>query len=146
MLHRNVVWWEVVRRRLTGLKHAMSARRVGDGDATELDSQPTRDRLEGGRSGVVPHGFLTRAGLDAFGFHDGSIAVMAADANLADHGRALADALEARLVPWVMRSVDGRIRDYTGAPPSPGVVDAARAAGERARAEVGPEIRALLAL
>jgi len=71
---------------------------------------------------------------------------MAADANLAEHGRALADALEAQLAPWVVRCVEGRIRDYTGAPAQAEVAAAARAAGERARVEVGPEIRALLAL
>lgn len=70
---------------------------------------------------------------------------MAGDANLEEHGRALAEAIEERLAPWVVRCVDRRIRDYTGAPPSAEVLDAASAAGERARAEVGPEIRALLA-
>jgi hypothetical protein len=69
---------------------------------------------------------------------------MEADANLIEHGRALADAIEAALPRWVVRSVEGRWRDWKGTDPEPGLRDAARRAGEKARAEVGAAVRDLL--
>jgi hypothetical protein len=71
---------------------------------------------------------------------------MEAAANLMEHGRALADAIEAALPNWVMRSVEGRWRDWKGTDADSELVDAARAAGERARAEVGSAVRELLML
>ncbi len=64
---------------------------------------------------------------------------------LAEFAAELADAIEAALPGWVVRSVEHRMQAWSGAV-EPAVVDEARAAGERARAEVGPEIRRLLAL
>jgi len=71
---------------------------------------------------------------------------MEADANLMDYGRALADAIEAAIPVWVVRSVEGRWRDWSGGDASAELIDAARAAGARAGAEVVPGVRALLAL
>jgi hypothetical protein len=71
---------------------------------------------------------------------------MEADATLTEYGRALADAIEAALPSWVVRSVEGRWRDWQGTDPSLELVDAARVAGERARADVGSAVRELLAL
>jgi hypothetical protein len=68
------------------------------------------------------------------------------DANLVEHGQALADAIEAVIGDWVVRCVAGRMQDFTGASPPEEVLDAARVAGEQARAEVVPQLRALLAL
>jgi hypothetical protein len=73
------------------------------------------------------------------------MAVMEADANLMEYGRALADAIDAALPNWVVRVVEGRWRDWKGAEPEPEVRDAARVAGERARADVGSAVRELLA-
>jgi hypothetical protein len=70
---------------------------------------------------------------------------MEADANLEHHGRALADAVEAVMDAWVVRCVVGRVHDFTGGSPSDDVLDAARSAGEQARADVVPRLRALLA-
>jgi hypothetical protein len=74
------------------------------------------------------------------------MAVMEADAKLMEYGRVLADAIEAALPNWVVRSVEGRWRDWKRADAPLDVLDAARAAGERARGEVGSAVRELLAL
>ena len=71
---------------------------------------------------------------------------MEADANLMEHGRVLAHAIEDALPRWVVRSVEGRWRDWKGIDADPDLLDAARAAGERARTEVGSAVRELLAL
>jgi hypothetical protein len=71
---------------------------------------------------------------------------MEADANLTDYGRVLADAIEAALPDWVVRSVEGRWRDWQGTDASRELMEAARVAGERARAEVGSAVRELLML
>jgi hypothetical protein len=70
--------------------------------------------------------------------------LMAGAANFEDYGRALADAIGAVLPGWVVRCVDGRVRDYTGAAPAADIVRAASEAGNRARDEVGAAVRALL--
>jgi len=57
----------------------------------------------------------------------------------------LADAIEAALPAWVERSVEQRLQAWSGRA-DPAFVDKARVAGARARAEIGPEIRRLLAL
>jgi len=57
--------------------------------------------------------------------------------------RELASALEVALPEWVERCVEQRYRAAVGEPPA-SVVDAARAAGEAARADVAPRVRALL--
>jgi hypothetical protein len=54
---------------------------------------------------------------------------------LGGYARALADGIEAALPGWVVRSVERR---------APGLRAEAEAAGERARAEIGPLVRALL--
>ncbi|HEX2048796.1 MAG TPA: hypothetical protein VHF27_13600 [Acidimicrobiales bacterium] len=56
------------------------------------------------------------------------------------HATALADAIVAALPGWVERCVASRL-----AGPDRAVSEAAREAGRRAAAEVGPEVRALLA-
>jgi hypothetical protein len=71
---------------------------------------------------------------------------MEADAKLMEYGRSLADAIENALPGWVVRSVEGRWRDWKGAAAPPDVLDAAQAAGERAGREVGSAVRTLLAL
>lgn len=58
-----------------------------------------------------------------------------------EHGRRLADAIEVALGGWVERSVADRLPDADEA-----VRSAASAAGARAAAEVGAEVRALLDL
>ena len=55
------------------------------------------------------------------------------------HATALADAIVAALPGWVERSVALHL-----ASPDPAVLSAAREAGQRAAAEVGAEVRALL--
>src|SRR5690349_10635959 len=74
------------------------------------------------------------------------MAVMEADANLIEYGRALADAIEVALPSWVVRVVEDRWRDWKGTDPEPKVRAAAQAAGERARVDVGSAVRELLAL
>lgn len=63
-----------------------------------------------------------------------------------DHARALADAIEAALPGWVRRSVAARMAapPEIDGPSTAWVTAAAAEAGERARLEVGPRIRALL--
>ena len=56
------------------------------------------------------------------------------------HATALADAIVAALPGWVERCVARRLPA-----PDPAAAEAAREAGRRAAAEVGPEVRALLA-
>jgi hypothetical protein len=79
------------------------------------------------------------------------MAAMAPESNpddermLDQYATALADAIEGALPGWVVRSVERRLRDWAGTV-DPVLVDRARAAGERARAEVGPELRHLLTL
>ena len=69
---------------------------------------------------------------------------MEADANLMEYPRALAEAIEAALPQWVVRSVEGRWRDWKGTDAGPDLLDAARDAGERARREIGSTVRELL--
>jgi hypothetical protein len=71
---------------------------------------------------------------------------MEADANLMEHGRALADAIEATLAQWVVRAIEGRWRDWTDREAPPELADAARRAGDQARIAVGSAVRELLAL
>ncbi|HEY2813951.1 MAG TPA: hypothetical protein VGJ03_10855 [Acidimicrobiales bacterium] len=79
------------------------------------------------------------------------MAAMPRDANpddermLDEFGAALADAVEAALPGWVVRCVEQRAVAWAGSI-DPKVTEAAHAAGERARAEVGAQVRALLAL
>lgn len=61
------------------------------------------------------------------------------------HATALADAVEAALPGWVERSVTRIVVAWTGEAPDAGTVDATQEAGRRAAAEVGAEVRALLA-
>ena len=61
------------------------------------------------------------------------------------HATALADAVEVALPGWVERSVARIMVAWQGATPDAGVLEAAREAGRRAAAEVGAEVRALLA-
>ena len=61
----------------------------------------------------------------------------------ADYGRDLADAIDISLPAWVERCIDARYRAAFGPPPAD-VVAAARAAGEAARADIGPRAHALL--
>jgi hypothetical protein len=61
---------------------------------------------------------------------------------LGEYATALADGIERALPGWVVGCVERRM----GAGMPAGVAAAARDAGERARAEVVPEVRALLAL
>src|SRR5687768_5151977 len=61
-----------------------------------------------------------------------------------DVAGALADGIEAALPGWVERSVERLVTLYTGVPPTPDVQAAAAEAGERARAEIGSRVRALL--
>lgn len=66
----------------------------------------------------------------------------AADATLSRLADELADGVEAALPGWVVAQVERLARAWGGV--APGLVHAARVAGEQARAEVGPEVRALL--
>lgn len=61
------------------------------------------------------------------------------------HATALADAVDVVLPRWVERSVTRIVVAWTGEPPAVAVAEAARDAGRRAVAEVGAEVRALLA-
>jgi hypothetical protein len=61
-----------------------------------------------------------------------------------EQAAALADAVEAALPQWVTRSVERVLVAYRGATDA-GVMQAAAAAGQRATAEVGATLRALLA-
>jgi len=72
------------------------------------------------------------------------MAVMEADANLLEHGRALAGAIEAALPRWVVRAVEARWRDWKGTGLPADLHEAARVAGQRAAADVGASVRALL--
>lgn len=66
------------------------------------------------------------------------------DAELARYAGELAAAVEAALPGWVVRSVDGLHRRWQGPPPAT-VATHAEEAGRRAAAEVGVELRRLLA-
>jgi hypothetical protein len=61
------------------------------------------------------------------------------------HATALAEAVEVALPGWVERSVTRIMAAWSGRAPDAGIVEAAREAGRRAGAEVGDEVRALLA-
>lgn len=66
-------------------------------------------------------------------------------AALGRYATSLADAVDAALPGWVERVVAERWREWRREDPTPAVQEAAAAAGERARAQVGPSIRELLA-
>jgi hypothetical protein len=90
---------------------------------------------------VVRH----RASMDAVPPDANPIDDPADAATLARLAGALADAVEQTLAGWVERVVSERWRSWSGQPPSNELLAAARAAGERARDEILPELRALLA-
>lgn len=62
---------------------------------------------------------------------------------LAAYGRALADAVDRSLPGWVLFQVKRVMEAQVGACP-PEVVEAATAAGRRARDDIGPRVRGLL--
>jgi len=64
---------------------------------------------------------------------------------LDEFATALADAIEDALPGWVVRCVEQRLHDWSGTA-DPAVVDQARTAGERVRAEIGSAVRHLLSL
>ncbi len=66
------------------------------------------------------------------------------DVTMQQHARALADGVDAALPGWVERSVQRVLVAQRGWA-DPEVMASARAAGERARADVAPRVRALLA-
>jgi hypothetical protein len=66
-------------------------------------------------------------------------------AALAAYAAALADAVDAALATWIERAVAGRWSAWSGTPAPADLVAQAQAAGERARAELIPELRDLLA-
>lgn len=66
------------------------------------------------------------------------------DAALARYGAVLADGVEAAMPAWVVRSVEGIWRAWSGTA-DPEVTAAAEQAGLAAQADVGPRVRALLA-
>ena len=75
------------------------------------------------------------------------MALMKADANLQRCGAALASAVEGALPGWVVRSVEGRWQDWSGAREVPDdVARDARAAADEAGRVVGAQVRELLAL
>lgn len=65
------------------------------------------------------------------------------DGGVEEQARALADGVEEAVPGWVVRSVERLVVAYRGRA-DPAVTAAARAAGERARADVGARVRALL--
>ena len=65
-------------------------------------------------------------------------------AALVRHAEALAMAVDGALPGWVARAVEGRWRAWRGDEPPAEVRTAAQEAGRRARAELVPELRALL--
>ena len=67
------------------------------------------------------------------------------DGGVEPHGTALADAVVDALPGWVERSVARVLTAWQGDAPDPTVMDEAREAGRRAAAEVGTEVRALVA-
>ena len=67
------------------------------------------------------------------------------DGPVEPHATALADAVELALPGWVERVVTRLVVAWQGGPPDAAVAEAARDAGRRAAAEVGVEVRALLA-
>lgn len=62
---------------------------------------------------------------------------------VAAHARALADAVDAALAGWVERSVERLLMEATGEA-DPATMAEARAAGDRARDDIGGRVRALL--
>ena len=66
------------------------------------------------------------------------------EARLADYATALADGIDVALPGWVERSV-ARVMEEHGRKLDPDTTSAATRAAQRARDEIGPEIRALLA-
>src|ERR1700730_1196796 len=65
-------------------------------------------------------------------------------ADLADPAKALADAIDSALPAWVIRSVDGIYRAWSGQPSPPAILLAAADAGREARSEVSTRVRDLL--
>ena len=65
-------------------------------------------------------------------------------AALATAAAALADGIDATLPGWVVRVADERWQQWSGEPPPPELIDAARDAGVRAEQELSPQVRALL--
>lgn len=66
------------------------------------------------------------------------------EAQLAHHATALADAIEAAVAPWVMRTV-ASVLEQVGRPLADDVRHQAAEAGEQARSDVGSAVRRLLA-
>lgn len=67
-------------------------------------------------------------------------------AALAERAAALADAIDRALPAWLVRVVEERWRAWRGEAPSAELRAAAEAAGERARDEIVPALRTLLAM
>ena len=64
-------------------------------------------------------------------------------AEIREYASALADGIEEAIPEWVERSVARLMTAWAGAVPAD-VSAAARSAGDRARADVGPRVRSLL--
>jgi len=80
----------------------------------------------------------------ALGTHANSLDDPGDAAALRRYADALADAVVAALPGWVEASVVSRFEAWAGQAPDGGVLEHARAAGERAVEDVGPRLRALL--
>jgi hypothetical protein len=77
--------------------------------------------------------------------HDGSMAPMGDEARLREYAERLADAVDAALPAWVVRSVERLVLAWQGSDPiDPDVLADARAAGEQARVVAGAAVRSLL--
>ncbi len=144
---------------------------VLDDPAPRRQFAETPPRIRAGHADEVGHGDEERSGIDVAGaghgidLEDRPARVGAVDrvavvddpledrqgpdphtvrmVDLAEHAKALADAVEAALPSWVVRGVDTIHQAWAGTTPPP-VLAEAEAAGRRARADVGPRMRALL--
>jgi hypothetical protein len=71
MIHLDVVTGDVVVGRVARFEYASGAPSVGDRRSIEDDANVVLAFLETRRTRIIPYGFLSRAGLDGFGPHDG---------------------------------------------------------------------------
>lgn len=98
------------------------------------------------RDAVVDHALEHRLGQDPHGLSMAEVDRMSDDDKLAEYAQQLADAIDGAVGSWIVRCVEQRLRAWQGGSDVDArVLAEARAAGEQARAELGPQLRKLLA-
>jgi hypothetical protein len=66
----DIRWWDVVDRRMAGLKDSKCSAGLGDDLASELDLDSPGARFQARRARIIPDEFLTGSEFDANRFHE----------------------------------------------------------------------------